>query len=112
MASLYVRGVSFSCCLGDLASAFRLHRRPRTANFDLRRAAEIEMDDLPAACNSSSRRSSSGVQILYLFPTMLRKTGKGSNRSCPTKPGRSLAVGADQLELFGSQWPGRQLRRA
>ena len=83
---------------GDLASAFKTLRRPRTAAVDLLRTAEIETVDLPAARNSSSRRSSSCVQRLFLFPTMLRRTEKSINRSRDRVP-----VGADQLEVFGSQ---------
>jgi hypothetical protein len=57
---------------GDLASALKMLRRPWTAPVDLFKAAEIEIADLPTARNSSNRRSSSCVQRLYLFPTMLR----------------------------------------
>ena len=42
-------------------------RRPLTADDDLLRAAPIEMDDLPAARNSSKRRSSSSVQTFFNF---------------------------------------------
>jgi hypothetical protein len=48
-----------------LAGALKVDSRRLTAFFV--KVAEIEMVDRPAACNSSSRRSSSCVQILYLF---------------------------------------------
>jgi hypothetical protein len=51
-----------------LARDLNMHRRPLIALVDLFRAAEIEIVDRPAALNSSNRRSSSGVQSLYLFP--------------------------------------------
>jgi hypothetical protein len=58
------------------ARAFRMLRRPVTAAFVLLRAAEIERADLPAACSSSNRRSSSSVQIRYFVVAMLRKSGQ------------------------------------
>ena len=77
---------------GDLARAFRMLRRPTTAPFVLRSAAEIEMADRPATWNSSSRRSSSWVQILYLFPTMLGRTGNSGCRSEMADTGNTQAA--------------------
>jgi hypothetical protein len=66
---------------GDFASALKMLRRALTDPFDRFRAAEMETADLPALRNSSSRRSSSGVQSLYLFPTMLVERDNASNCS-------------------------------
>jgi hypothetical protein len=47
----------------------------------------MEIADLPAACNSSRRRSSSWVQSRYFVAAMLLETEMSGNRSCCRPPG-------------------------
>ena len=80
---------SRSCGDLSLALALRRHSRPLTALVDLLSATDIEIADLPAACNSSRRRSSSWVQCRYFVAAMLGGTEKSGNHSWRRPPGDS-----------------------
>jgi hypothetical protein len=81
----------------DLARALRTHSRPITALFDLLRAADMEIADLPAACNSSRRRSSSWVQSRYFVAAMLLRTEMSGNRSCCGRPAIAVRKSTAQV---------------
>jgi hypothetical protein len=74
--------------LANLSLAFKIDMRPRTEPMLLRNSAAIEKLDLPAACNSRSRLSSSGVHLLLLFagtarPFQLKEAGRRSHSVRP-----------------------------
>jgi hypothetical protein len=76
--------------LANLSLAIKIARRPRSAPTLLRSSAAIEKLDLPAACNSRSRLSSSFVHLLLLFAgtgqRLPKKAGRRSHSVRPNEP--------------------------